>query len=72
MFLPRVVTAIAGALTGARLARRIGTKQVYLAGLALSLAAMILLLVSAPVRTDQAWPTRCCWSPRRASEPGSG
>jgi fucose permease len=53
MFLPQVVTAIAGALTGARLARRIGTKQVYLAGLTLSLAAMVLLLASAPVRTDQ-------------------
>ena len=49
MFLPQVVTAIAGA----RLARRIGTKQVYLAGLTLSLAAMVLLLASAPVRTDQ-------------------
>jgi fucose permease len=54
MFLPQVVTAIAGALTGARLARRVGTKQVYLAGLTLSLAAMVLLLVSAPLRTDQA------------------
>jgi len=52
MFLPQVVTAIAGALAGARLARRIGTRQVYLLGLALSLAAMALLLISAPVQAS--------------------
>jgi MFS family permease len=54
MFLPQVLTAIAGALTGARLAARIGTKRVYLLGLTLSLVSMGLLLVSAPVKTHQA------------------
>lgn len=54
MFLPQVLTAIAGALTGARLAARIGTKRVYLLGLTLSLVSMGLLLVSAPVKTHEA------------------
>jgi MFS family permease len=54
MFLPQVLTAIAGALTGARLAARIGTKRVYLLGLTMSLVSMGLLLVSAPVKTNQA------------------
>jgi MFS family permease len=46
MFLPQVVTAIAGALLGARLARRFGSKRVYLAGLAASLVSMGLLVTS--------------------------
>jgi MFS family permease len=54
MFLPQVLTAIAGSLTGARLAARIGTKRVYLLGLTMSLVSMGLLLVSAPVKTNQA------------------
>jgi MFS family permease len=54
MFLPQVLTAIAGSLTGARLAARIGTKRVYLLGLTLSLVSMGLLLVSAPVKTHEA------------------
>ena len=54
MFLPQVLTAIAGALTGTRLGARIGTKRVYLLGLTLSLVSMGLLLVSAPVKTHQA------------------
>jgi len=54
MFLPQVLTAIAGALTGARLAARIGTKRVYLLGLTLSLVSMGLLLVSAPVKSHEA------------------
>lgn len=54
MFVPQILTAIAGALTGARLAARIGTKRVYLLGLSLSLVSMGLLLVSAPVKTHQA------------------
>jgi MFS family permease len=54
MFLPQVLTAIAGSLTGARLAARIGTKRVYLLGLTLSLVSMSLLLVSAPVKTHEA------------------
>ncbi|MGH3406088.1 MAG: MFS transporter, partial [Streptosporangiaceae bacterium] len=54
MFLPQVLTAIAGSLTGARLAARIGLKRVYLLGLTLSLVSMGLLLVSAPVKTHEA------------------
>ena len=46
LFLPQVVLAVAASLGGAWLARRIGLKPVLLAGLAASLAAMILLLVS--------------------------
>jgi fucose permease len=54
MFLPQVVTAIAGALLGARLARRFGTKRVYLAGLALSLVSMGLLVTSTLFTDDKA------------------
>ena len=53
MFLPQVVTAIAGSLLGAGLARRITTKRVYLLGLVCSLVSMGLLLASATVKTDQ-------------------
>ena len=54
MFLPQVLTAIAGSLLGAGLARRISAKKVYLLGLALSLLSMVLLLVSVLVKTDHA------------------
>jgi MFS family permease len=54
MFLPQVVLAIAGSLLGARLAAKITTKRVYLLGLAASLIAMGLLLVSSLVETDRA------------------
>ena len=40
LFLPQVVTAIAGALLGAGLSGRFGTKRVYLVGLAASLVSM--------------------------------
>jgi len=53
LFLPQVVLAIAASLLGARLASRITTKRVYLLGLACSLAAMAMLLISAPVKSDQ-------------------
>ena len=46
MFLPQVVTAIAGALLGAGLAGRFGAKRVYLAGLTASLVSMGLLVTS--------------------------
>ena len=46
MFLPQVITAIAGALLGSGLARRFGAKRVYLAGLTASLVAMGLLVTS--------------------------
>jgi MFS family permease len=46
LFLPQVVFAVAASLLGGTLARRFGTKSVYLAGLVADLASMILLLVS--------------------------
>jgi len=49
-----VLLAVAGSLLGPRLAQRITTKRVYLVGLAASLTAMALLLVSALVKADQA------------------
>jgi hypothetical protein len=54
LFLPQVVLGIAGSLLGAKLALRITTKRVYLVGLAASLAAMALLLVSALAQSHQA------------------
>jgi fucose permease len=54
MFLPQVVLAIAASLLGAGLARRITLKRVYLLGLACSTIAMVLLLASTLVKTNQA------------------
>ena len=54
MFLPQVALAIAASLLGAGLARRITAKRVYLGGLACSLVAMVLLLVSTLVKGNQA------------------
>jgi MFS family permease len=53
LFLPQVVTAIAGSLLGATLSRRMGRRNVYLLGLTASLIAMSLLVVSQFV-TDEA------------------
>jgi MFS family permease len=53
MFLPQVVTAIAGSLLGAGLAGRFGSKRVYLAGLSASLVAMGLLVLSTPFTDDK-------------------
>jgi len=53
LFVPQVLLAIASALLAARLGRRITTKGVYLLGLACSLVAMGLLLLSALVKSDQ-------------------
>jgi MFS family permease len=46
MFVPQVITAITASLLGARLARRYGTKRVYLVGLAADLVSMVLLVAS--------------------------
>jgi MFS family permease len=46
MFIPQAVTAVASALVGAGWARRVGTRRVYLIGLAANLLAMTLLVVS--------------------------
>ena len=54
MFLPQVALAITASLLGARLARRISIKRVYLLGLAASITAMMLLLASTLVKTNQA------------------
>jgi MFS family permease len=54
MFLPQVVTAIAGALLGAGLAGRFGAKRVYLAGVVCSLVSMGLLVTSAMFTEEQA------------------
>ena len=53
LFLPQVVTAITASLLGARLGGRLGTKRVYLAGLAGGLASMTILLISAFVHSEQ-------------------
>ena len=53
MFLPQAVTAVTGALLQGGLAERFGPKQVYLAGLAANLAAMLLLIASRFVETNQ-------------------
>jgi len=54
LFLPQVITAITASLLGAGLARRIGTKRVYLTGLGASTISMGLLIASAGVKTDPA------------------
>jgi MFS family permease len=59
MFIPQAVTAIGASLLGATWARRVGTRRVYLLGLAADVLAMALLIVSRR-------PTRCCSWPRRA------
>ena len=46
LFLPQAVAAIAAALAGARLTRRVGVKRVFLAGLVGDLVAMTLLVIS--------------------------
>ncbi len=58
MFLPQVIVAIAAALLGAKLSRRLGTKRIFLAGLGASAVAMLLLLASYPVahRPGLAYP----------------
>lgn len=53
LFLPQVVTAITAALLGSTLSGRIGTKRVYIAGLAASLLSMTLLIVSKFFTGDQ-------------------
>src|SRR5262245_47138453 len=53
LFLPQVITAITAALLGAALGNRIGTKRVYLVGLAAGLLSMGLLLVSSFLIDDQ-------------------
>jgi fucose permease len=53
LFLPQVVLAIAACLSDGVLAAHFGTKRVYLAGLAASLVAMALLVISSLFTADQ-------------------
>ncbi|NUT34103.1 MAG: MFS transporter [Hamadaea sp.] len=53
LFLPQVALAITASLLGAALGRRVGQKPLYLGGLAASLVAMVLLLVSTAYTHDQ-------------------
>ncbi len=46
MFLPQVLTAVLASLLGGGLARRVGTRTVYLAGLVADLVSMTLLVLS--------------------------
>ncbi|MGB7933588.1 MAG: MFS transporter [Gammaproteobacteria bacterium] len=46
MFVPQAITAIASALLGAGLTRRLGIKRIYLLGLVANLLAMALLVLS--------------------------
>jgi MFS family permease len=46
LFLPQVIAAIAASVLGAALARRFGTKRIYLAGLGAGVVSMGLLIVS--------------------------
>jgi MFS family permease len=54
MFLPQVFAAIAASLAGAGLSGRLGTKRVYMVGLAAGLVSMTLLLISDLVMGDSA------------------
>jgi len=55
LFIPQVLTAIAASLLGAALARRFGTKRVYLAGLVAGLISMSLLIVSTLFESSTYW-----------------
>src|SRR5262245_49922525 len=46
MFLPQAIMAIVASLLGAGLTRRLGTKRIYLMGLAANMASMTLLFLS--------------------------
>jgi MFS family permease len=67
MFLPQVITAITASLLGGSLARRFGTKQVYLAGLGANLLSMVLLILSTFFTSDQPAAAAGCRVRRRLS-----
>src|SRR6476660_7085726 len=52
MFVPQAITAIAASILGASWARRVGTRRIFVIGLAANLTAMILLILSATVQTE--------------------
>jgi len=50
MFVPQAMTAVGASILGASLARRVGTRRIYLIGLVANILAMTLLVVSATVQ----------------------
>jgi fucose permease len=52
LFLPQVITAVSASLLGTDLAGRLGSKRVYMTGLAANLVSMLLLIASRLVMTD--------------------
>ena len=72
LFLPQVAAAIIASLLGGWLARRFGTKRMYLAGLACGLVSMLLLIVSTFFESNKCRRSRCCWWRRRFWGWGSG
>jgi hypothetical protein len=67
-----VATAITASLLGVSLAARLGTKTVYIAGLACGLTSMVLLIVSQFFESQTSVAYTCCSLRRRFSAPGSG
>jgi len=53
MFIPQAVTAVAASLVGASWSRKVGTRKVFILGLAANVVAMTLLVVSDVVMSDQ-------------------
>ena len=53
MFLPQVTTAITAALLGSGVAARVGAKRVLLLGLSCNLTAMVVLVVTTTVESNQ-------------------
>jgi len=53
LFLPQVIAAITASVLGADLSKRLGTKRVYLAGLAADLLSMALLIVSSLLTSNK-------------------
>ena len=54
MFVPQAMTAVGASILGASLARRVGTRRIYLIGLIANIVAMVLLVVSATVQHTEA------------------
>ncbi len=50
MFVPQAITAVGASILGASWSRRVGTRRIYLTGLAANVGAMALLVLSATVQ----------------------
>ena len=53
MFVPQAIAAVAASILGASLARRVGTRRVYLVGMLANVIAMTLLVISAIFEHDE-------------------